>query len=410
MNIHRKILKRLTLSSFIIALIVSTLSLSVQISQVQNKALVLAKNEVKKFIENIKAQYTFKESHINLTNPNFLSITLLNSEGETITSYSVKNYQTILQEIKEVDHHYVTKETQNNKERIIHNHLRNKFYFQFSVPLYVQDLSCHIKGLYQISDEEINDIYTGITYSIIQTTLIIFITTFLLYPIVFYLNKGYIQQSKNLLKANLEIISVLAGAVSKRDNETNAHNYRVTLYAIAFGEALKLSSENMMGLIKGAFLHDVGKIGISDSILLKKGELTKVEFDQMKSHIQFGIDIISKSKWLDDAKDVVAYHHEKYDGSGYCKNISADDIPLNARIFMICDVFDALTSKRSYKSKLSFKESIKIIKNKSGTHFDPKLVLVFCNISELLYMKIAHLKDEEKLLSMLEKKLHYLSN
>jgi len=410
MNVHRRIIKTLILSSFIIALIVSALSLYVQLSQIQDKVLLLAKNEVKHFIKNIKTQYKLKESEIKLTNPSFLSITLLNRKGEIIASKSAENHQTILEELKEIDHHFVTRSTQENQEKLIHNHLRNKFYFQFSVPLHIQNLSCHIKGLYQISDKEIDDIYTNITYSIIQIILTTFITTLLLYPVVFYLNKRYIKQSENLLKANIEIMSVLGGAVAKRDNETNAHNYRVTLYAIAFGEALKLSSVQMMGLIKGAFLHDIGKIGISDSILLKPGKLTSLEFDQMKFHVEFGIDIISKSKWLDDAKDVVAYHHEKHDGSGYSKNISADKIPLNARIFMICDVFDALTSKRPYKEKLSFKESIEIIKNKAGTHFDPKLVLVFYNISELLYIKIAHLEDEEKLINMLDKKLHYLSN
>jgi len=317
--------------------------------------------------------------------------------------------QSIQDELKKIDHSLTTKSTKDIHERVIHNHIQNKFYFQFKAPLHLQVFDGYIQGLYQVSDEELQDIYLNIAYSIAQLILTIFVTTALLYPIIVYLNKEYINQSKNLLQANLEIMSVLGGAVAKRDSETNAHNYRVTLYSIAFAEALSLNREKIMGLIKGAFLHDVGKIGITDSILLKPDKLTALEFEEMKYHVEFGIDIISKSKWLDDAKDVVAYHHEKYDGTGYSKNISAEQIPLNARIFMICDVFDALTSKRPYKNKFTFEASIKIIKEKSGTHFDPKLVSVFCSIIQGLYTNISHLENEESLKLMLDEKLYYLA-
>jgi len=201
-------------------------------------------------------------------------------------------------------------------------------------------------------------------------------------------------------------MSVLGGAIAKHDNETNMHNYRVTLYAIALAEAINLPSDKMMGLIKGAFLHDVGKIGIKDSILLKPGKLTPLEFEEMKYHVEFGVDIISKSQWLEDAKDIVAYHHEKWDGSGYLANLSKEQIPYIARIFMICDVFDALTSKRPYKEPISFETSINIIKEKSGNHFDQNLVVAFCKISKTLYREISQIDDEKQLHDMLNDKLN----
>jgi len=104
------------------------------------------------------------------------------------------------------------------------------------------------------------------------------------------------------------------------------------------------------------------KTRLSISCLLKPGKLTFSEFGDMKRHVEFGIDIISKSKWLDYAKDVVAYHHKKWDGTGYKNNISAEQTPLVARIFMICDVFDAHTSKRPYKESMSFETSMDIVK------------------------------------------------
>lgn len=410
MQIHPRIIKPLIISSPIIALIVAALTLSIQLSQIESKVLVLAKNEVKYFIKNIKIEPTLVEKKINLDDTSFLTITLLNDSNNIMMSQADRSYPTIIDELKKVDHSFTTRSTKEIQEHIIHNHFRNKFYFQFKVPVHIDNFDGYIQGLYQISDEELKGIYTNIAYSIVQLVLTIFVTTFLLYPIIVYLNKEYINQSKNLLQANLEIMSVLGGAVAKRDSETNAHNYRVTLYSIAFAEALHLNKEKIMGLIKGAFLHDVGKIGIADSILLKQGKLNVLEFEHMKYHVEFGIDIISKSKWLNDARDVVAYHHERHDGTGYSKNISGDQIPLTARIFMICDVFDALTSKRPYKKKFSFEKSINIIKEKAGTHFDPELVSTFCSIIEPLYTNISHLEDEENLKSMLDNKLHYLAS
>lgn len=405
MNLHTKIIKYLFFSSTAIAFIVAVLTFFIQFNTVEDKVLSIAKSEMKYFIREYEVSHTDKELDISQTN--FLWIRVLDDNATTILYKAVGNIHTILKELKKIDHHLVTKESKTFKDTIIHNHIRNKFYVQFKAPLLLKDFKGSIEGLYQVSKDEMQKIYFNIFYSILQLILTVFVTALLLYPIIVHLNRAYIKQSKNLLQANLEILSVLGGAIAKRDNETNMHNYRVTLYAIALAQSIKLPKEKMMGLIKGAFLHDVGKIGINDAILLKPDKLNPLEFEDMKNHVEFGIDIISKSKWLDDAKDIVAYHHEKWDGTGYKAHLLKEQIPLVARIFMICDVFDALTSRRPYKEPMNFETSMNIIKEKSGTHFDPELVEEFSKIAKKLYVEISQINDEKTLHVMLDGKLHY---
>ena len=407
MSLHTKIIKYLFFSSVTIALLVAIFTFFIQLNNIENKVLPLAKSEIKYFIREYEFSHTENGKELDISQTNFLWIRVSDEHERTILDKAVGDIKNILEDLKKIDHHLVTKESKTFKQTIIHNQVRNRFYLKFNAPIILKDFKGNIEGLYEVSDDEMKKVYISIFYSVIQLVLTVFATALFLYPTIAYFNRAYIRQSKNLLQANLEIMSVLGGAIAKRDNETNMHNYRVTLYAIALGEAINLSSGKMMGLIKGSFLHDVGKIGINDSILLKPGKLNPFEFEQMKYHVEFGIDIISKSKWLDDAKDVVAYHHEKWDGTGYKANISGEQIPLVARIFMICDVFDALTSKRPYKEPMSFETSMNIIKEKSGSHFDPGLVEKFCKIAKTLYTEISQINDEKKLHMMLDNKLHY---
>ena len=407
MVVHKKIIKHLFFTSVLVGILVSIITLLISFGNIEDEILVLAKDEVKHIIQKYEKSHSISGHEIDLTQSNFLDIKIFDKTHKLIYSTSVDHIQGIQKELEQIDHHLITKRDEKLQEIIIHNHIRNRFYLQFKAPLILGEFQGSIEGLYQVSDKNMWTVYSNIAYSLSQLLVTVLITVLLLYPTIVYLNRNYIQQSKDLLQANLEIMSVLGGAIAKRDNETNTHNYRVTLYAIALGEALKLPRKKMMGLIKGAFLHDVGKIGVNDSILLKPGKLSAGEFEEMKYHVEFGIDIISKSRWLDDAKDVVAYHHEKWDGTGYKANISGEQIPLVARIFMICDVFDALTSKRPYKEPINFEASINIIKEKSGNHFDPRVVEEFCKIAKRLYTEVSQIDDEKRLHMILDNKLHY---
>lgn len=210
----------------------------------------------------------------------------------------------------------------------------------------------------------------------------------LLYPVLLGLTQRSLSLSQLLLDSNIELLQALGSAIAKRDADTDAHNYRVTLYAVRLAEAMNLNRAGIESLIVGAFLHDVGKIGIPDQILLKPGRLTAEEFEIMKRHVVLGGEIIQDSNWLKQARDVVLFHHEKFDGTGYPHCVHGMDIPLKARLFAVVDVFDALISRRPYKEPLSFSEALNILRNGAGKHFDPIVVSSFETIATALYGEI----------------------
>ena len=204
-----------------------------------------------------------------------------------------------------------------------------------------------------------------------------------------------LKKQKELIQSNINTLISLGNAIAKRDSDTNEHNYRVTYYSLKIAQEMKLSKTKIKSLIKGAFLHDIGKIAISDNILLKPAKLTDEEFEIMKTHVTQGVDIVKNDPWLSDAINVILNHHEKVDGSGYPNKLKGKDIPIEARIFAVADVFDALTSKRPYKEPFSLEKSINILKQDSGTHFDKEVVDIFEKIYIQTYNKISNIKDEE---------------
>ncbi|MGE0042650.1 MAG: HD domain-containing phosphohydrolase [Vicinamibacterales bacterium] len=192
-----------------------------------------------------------------------------------------------------------------------------------------------------------------------------------------------------LLEANIEMLEVLGSAIAKRDSDTSVHNYRVTLLALAIAEAAGLDRAARQALVKGSFLHDVGKIAISDAILLKPGRLDREEFETMKTHVVHGTDIVSRYAWLRDALDIVRHHHERVDGTGYPDGLAGEAIPLNARIFAIADVFDALTSERPYKRAFTLDEALQTMRQDRGRHFDARLFDLFDGLAPHLYQRIS---------------------
>lgn len=259
----------------------------------------------------------------------------------------------------------------------------------------------YLEGIYYAPAEIISQMKHQSLWSLILVVLAIFLTSLVLYPLVIRLNNKLKNHAHILALTNIGMLKVLGSAIAKRDSDTNIHNYRVTLYSVRLGEKLGIANAEMQGLIKGAFLHDVGKIAITDTILLKPGKLTGEEFTIMKTHVNHGVDIIDGYAWLKDADDVVRCHHERFDGSGYPSQIAGENIPLNARIFAIVDVFDAITSRRPYKEPFSFAVSIKIIEDAQGSHFDPAIAQLFLENAENLHKEICT-EDEASLLIKLE--------
>ena len=251
------------------------------------------------------------------------------------------------------------------------------------------------EGLYALSDAAIAEARLAALKTAGYVVMIVLATSLLLYPVILTLTRRLANFSERLLIANLETMQVLGSAIAKRDSDTDAHNYRVSLYSIHLAEGIGLNPEAMQGLIKGAFLHDVGKIGIRDNILLKPAKLDTDEFRTMQTHVDHGLEIVQRSGWLGDAIGVVSAHHEKFDGSGYPQQLKGESIPIGARIFAIADVFDALTSRRPYKEPLSFEESMQIIEQGRGTHFDPSLLDIFAALAKDLHARYGGREDEQ---------------
>lgn len=253
----------------------------------------------------------------------------------------------------------------------------------------------HFQGVFLIDPATITRLRTNIALTLAVVLGAVLLTTLVLYPVILALNRDVMRYSQNLLHANIDLMEVMGSAIAKRDSDTNIHNYRVAVYAVRLAEAAGLDAQAIGNLIAGAFLHDVGKIGITDAILLKPGRLDAAEFAIMRSHVSLGVDILRKSVWLERARDVVEFHHEKFDGSGYLKGLKGEEIPINARIFAIVDVFDALTSKRPYKDPIPYAETMAIIHASRGTHFDPRLVDIFDAMIEPLYRQVSSAADPE---------------
>lgn len=184
---------------------------------------------------------------------------------------------------------------------------------------------------------------------------------------------------RQLREREEEIIFRLALAVEYRDNDTGNHTWRVARYSQIMAEALSLPQELCRRIYLAAPLHDVGKVAIPDSILLKKGKLDATEFSAIRDHAEIGRRILdgSTSTLIQLAAEIAEAHHEKWDGSGYPHGRSGESIPLSARIVAVADVFDALTTQRPYKPAMPFEEALRIVQQESGRHFDPTCVTAF---------------------------------
>src|SRR5690606_7682952 len=187
------------------------------------------------------------------------------------------------------------------------------------------------------------------------------------------------ERMEEARRAQLEIIERLAVASEYRDDETGEHTRRVGELAERLALRLGLDAEQALVIRQAALLHDVGKIGVSDDVLLAPGRLSTEQFDQMKQHTRIGMEILSggRSQLLLLAEDIASSHHEHWDGNGYPHGLQGDEIPLAARIVAVADFFDALTHDRRYRAAIPIPEVVQMILERSGTHFDPEVVNAF---------------------------------
>ena len=189
------------------------------------------------------------------------------------------------------------------------------------------------------------------------------------------------EASDGLLDATDAVLFALARAVEHRDQITADHCERMALTSLAMGMALSLETKELVALFRGAYLHDIGKVGIPDAILFKPGRLTHAEWELMCTHTTLGVEICRHLKTLEPSLGVIRHHHEHWDGSGYPDRLAGTDIPLLARIVQISDIYDALTSPRPYKRAFAPAEAIATLEEETSKGWrDPELITVFLRL------------------------------
>ncbi len=185
---------------------------------------------------------------------------------------------------------------------------------------------------------------------------------------------------KEIYERTSSLLNGLGAALDLRDSDTRWHSKRVSLYSRRIAKALGIKGEELNQIERGALLHDIGKIGIKDAILLKPGRLTKEEWEEMKKHPEMGYKLLEGSDFLEHERIIVLHHQERYDGKGYPQGLKGKEIDIGARIFTIADTFDAMTSDRPYRKSLPFKIAREEIIRCSGTQFDPRIVEAFLSV------------------------------
>jgi response regulator RpfG family c-di-GMP phosphodiesterase len=185
-----------------------------------------------------------------------------------------------------------------------------------------------------------------------------------------------------------ETLEALGAALDLRDNETAGHSRRVTRYCLEMARAINSPAEALKHIERGAYLHDIGKIGIPDSILLKPGKLTEEEMAVMQTHARIGYDLVSRVAFLAPAAEIVLTHQERFDGTGYPQGLHGEEIPLGARIFAVADTLDAMTSDRPYRRALPFESARAEITREAGRQFDPEVTQVFLSLADDIWERV----------------------
>ena len=208
------------------------------------------------------------------------------------------------------------------------------------------------------------------------------------------MNDKLAKSQEQLEKAYLETVEILRYTVEAKDSYTRGHSDRVSAFSVLIGEELKLFDKDIRTLKIGGLFHDIGKIGIPDTILLKKANLTVEEYNEIKKHPSIGKQIISNATIFRDIVPIVYYHHERYDGKGYPTHIKGKDIPFLARVVAVADAFDAMTSRRSYRDELDFEIVKETIRKCKGTQFDPEVADAFLRVLDNKFDKIKEIKTK----------------
>ena len=208
------------------------------------------------------------------------------------------------------------------------------------------------------------------------------------------INEELAESNQKLEQAYLDMIQTLRYTVEAKDPYTRGHSDRVSEYSVLIGEKMGLPEENIKTLRVGGLFHDIGKIGIPDSILLKTDKLSDDEYSEIKNHPTIGAHILGAASIFKNIIPIVKHHHERFDGRGYPSGLKGDEIPFLARIAAVADTFDAMTSKRSYRNALDLQFVKEEIQRCKGTQFDPQIADVFLDILDNNFEKIKEIQEK----------------
>ena len=208
------------------------------------------------------------------------------------------------------------------------------------------------------------------------------------------INEELSETYEKLERAYLDSIQTLRYTVEAKDPYTRGHSDRVSAFAVVLGKYLGLSEADLRTLEVGGLFHDIGKIGIPDSILLKQAKLTDDEYSEIKNHPSIGAHILCNAAIFQDIIPIVKHHHERYDGRGYPSQLKGEEIPYLARITAVVDTFDAMTSKRTYRNAIPLEDVKAEIERCSGTQFDPEIAKAFLDILNNHYDEIQKIQED----------------
>ncbi len=403
-SIHRMLILRLVAATIVLSLLFAAIAYYDNQQRMETKVVELTHLRVNQLSLNIQDlldstgailpavmqrrfdQFVKESGRIDLRDGDFVLVRIYDQAGRLLLDFADESFAAIAAIRQSVDDATIPV-LDAGDFYVVTTELEDLPLVGVAVPLNnsANEVVAQVVGVFALSAIAIDEIRGDILRTMLYVAGLIAATALTIYPIVGRLLDRLSRQTVKLLDSNLEILQVLGGAIAKRDSDTDAHNYRVSVYSVCLAEAIKLPRDQIQSLIKGALLHDVGKLGIRDNILLKPGKLSEEEFTVMKTHVDHGMELTDCASWLKDAQAVVGSHHEKYDGAGYPAGLKGEAIPLVARIFAITDVFDALTSRRPYKEPLSYDETMQILDGGRGSHFDPSLLDAFQPIARDLY-------------------------
>jgi len=413
-SVHRVLLLRLAAATIILSLLFAALAFYTDQRRIEREVVDLARLRVSQFNQYVRDsldtaeplstatlnqkldEFIDKTGEVNVSGGKFVLVRIYDQTGTRVLDRADDSYESMPAVKSAVDAATIPALAADDFH-VVTRRLEGLPVVGVALPLAnsANEVVARVVGVFAVSAEAIDGIRGNILRTLAYVVGLVIATALAIYPIIGRLLDRLSRQTVRLLDSNLEILQVLGSAIAKRDSDTDAHNYRVSVYSVRLAETTGLPRDEIQSLIKGALLHDVGKLAIRDNVLLKQGKLTNDEFSIMKTHVEHGLEITARARWLEDANPVVGGHHEKFDGAGYPDGLRGEDIPVAARIFAITDVFDALTSRRPYKAPMPFDEAMEILESGRGSHFDPALLDAFCGIARNLYDNFSDKGDDK---------------